>query len=93
MQGGLALDLAREHCPDLILLDVHLPDIDGDEVLRRLREHSDTRDIPVVVVSAEATPRKIERFLEAGARAYLTKPLDVKQFLEVVDEILAETTP
>ncbi len=93
MQGGLALDLAREHRPDLILLDVHLPDIDGDEVLRRLREHSDTRDIPVVVVSAEATPRKIERFLGARARAYLTKPLDVKQFLEVVDEILAEPTP
>jgi PAS domain S-box-containing protein len=93
MQGGLALELAREHRPDLILLDVHLPDIDGDEVLRRLREDPETRDIPVVAVSAEATPRKIERFLAAGARAYLTKPLDVKQFLEVVDEALADVTP
>jgi PAS domain S-box-containing protein len=93
MQGGLALDLAREHRPDLILLDVHLPDIDGGEVLRRLREDPATRDIPVVAVSAEATPRKIERFLAAGARAYLTKPLDVKQFLEVVDEALADRMP
>jgi PAS domain S-box-containing protein len=93
MQGGLALDLAREHRPDLILLDVHLPDIEGDEVLRRLREDPETRAIPVVMVSAEATPRKVERLLAAGARAYLTKPLDVKQFLEVVDEIFTETMP
>lgn len=91
MQGGLALELAREHRPDLILLDVHLPDVEGDEVLRRLREDAETRDIPVVMVSAEAAPRKVERFLNAGARAYLTKPLDVKRFLEVIDEILAET--
>lgn len=92
MQGGLALELAREHRPDLVLLDVHLPDIDGDEVLRRLREHPETHDIPVVVVSADATPRKIEGFVVAGARGYLTKPIDVKQFLEVVDEILVGTT-
>jgi PAS domain S-box-containing protein len=91
MQGSLALELSRQNRPHLILLDVHLPDIDGDEVLRRLRAHPDTRDIPVVIVSAEATPSKIERFLEAGARAYLTKPLDAEQFLEVVDEILAES--
>jgi CheY-like chemotaxis protein len=93
MQGGLALDLAREHRPDLILLDVHLPDIEGDEVLRRLREDPETRSIPVVMVSAEATPGKVKRFLAAGARAYLTKPLDVKHFLEVLDEILTETMP
>jgi len=93
MQGSLALDLARRHRPELILLDVHLPDIEGDEVLRRLQEDPETRGIPVVAVSAEATPGKIERFLAAGARTYLTKPLDVKQFLEVIDEILAETTP
>ena len=90
MQGGLALELAREHRPELILLDVHLPDIDGDEVLRRLRADAGTSAIPVVVVSAEATAPKIERFLAAGARAYLTKPLDVKRFLEVIDETLGE---
>jgi CheY-like chemotaxis protein len=91
MQGSLALELARQHWPDLILLDVHLPDIDGDEVLRRLRADPATRAIPVVTVSAEATPPKIERFLAAGAEAYLTKPLDVNQFLEVVDKILARS--
>lgn len=92
MQGILALDLAREHRPATILLDVHLPDIEGDEVLQRLQEDPETRAIPVVVVvSAEATPRKVERFLAAGARAYLTKPLDVQRFLELVDEILSDS--
>jgi PAS domain S-box-containing protein len=92
-QGGLALDLAREHHPHLILLDVHLPDIEGDEVLLRLKDDPATRNIPVVLVSAEASPAKVERFLAAGARAYLTKPLDVARFLEVVDEILERPTP
>jgi len=87
-RGSVAVDLAREHHPDLILLDVHLPDIGGDEILRQLRALPETRDIPVVVVSAEATQPKIDRFLAAGARAYLTKPLDVKEFLELVDGIL-----
>ncbi len=89
MQGRLALELAREHDPDLILLDVHLPDIDGDEVLRRLQADPRTRAIPVVVVSAEATPAKIERFLAAGAQAYLTKPLDLSRVLEIVDAVPA----
>jgi len=92
MQGSLALELARQHRPELILLDVHLPDIEGDEVLRRLRADPETRGIPVIVVSAEATVGKIERFLAAGARDYLTKPLDVKQFLAVVDEILRSSS-
>jgi CheY-like chemotaxis protein/HPt (histidine-containing phosphotransfer) domain-containing protein len=89
MQGRRALELAHQHRPDLVLLDVHLPDIDGDEVLRRLRTDPGTRAIPVVVVSAEATPAKIERFLAAGALAYLTKPINVRQLLEVVDGIAA----
>jgi CheY-like chemotaxis protein/HPt (histidine-containing phosphotransfer) domain-containing protein len=91
-QGQLAVELAREHHPALILLDVHLPDIDGDEVLERHRADSETVNIPVVVVSAEATPGKIERFLAAGARTYLTKPLDVNRLLEVIDEITTAPT-
>ena len=55
MQGQLGLDLAREHLPDLILLDIHLPDIAGQEVLARLQDDESTRDIPVVVLSADAT--------------------------------------
>ncbi len=89
IQGRRGLELAREHCPDLILLDLHLPDIDGDEVLRHLRAEPATRDIPVIMLSADATPKQIERLLEAGARAYLTKPLDVKQFLRVLDHNLS----
>ncbi|HUH11828.1 MAG TPA: ATP-binding protein [Longimicrobiales bacterium] len=90
MQGHLGLELAREHCPDLILLDLHLPDMHGSDVLKELREDPETRDIPVVVVSADATPGQVQRLLAAGARDYLTKPLNVQQFLEVLDETLAE---
>ncbi|MEX2556501.1 MAG: PAS domain S-box protein [Actinomycetota bacterium] len=92
MQGGLGADLAREHRPDLVLLDVHLPDTRGEEVLAHLRQDPATAEIPVVVISAEATAPKIERFLAAGARAYLTKPLDVARFLEVLDEVLGQGT-
>ena len=90
MQGRMGLDLAEEHRPDLILLDVHLPDINGDEVLKRLRNNGETRDIPVVVLSADATTSQIERLMTAGARAYLTKPIHVKEFLQVMDETLGE---
>jgi PAS domain S-box-containing protein len=89
MQGSLGLDLAREHRPQLIFLDVHLPDMTGDEVLRRLQADRETRSIPVVVISADATPRQIERLLAAGASRYLTKPLDVKQILEILDTVSA----
>jgi CheY-like chemotaxis protein len=89
MQGGLGLDLAREHQPDLILLDVQLPDILGDEALRRLLADPRTCNIPVVVVSADASPRTIERLCAAGAVAYLTKPLDVPRFLKLLSGILA----
>ena len=86
MDGGLGIDLARERHPDLILLDLHLPDMPGAEVLRRLRTHDDTRTIPVVVLSADATERQITRLNAAGAFGYLTKPLDVAEFLRLVDE-------
>jgi CheY-like chemotaxis protein/anti-sigma regulatory factor (Ser/Thr protein kinase) len=88
MQGGLGLDLARQHSPDLILLDLHLPDLRGHEVLARLRQDEVTRDIPVVVISADATARQIKRLMAAGARSYLTKPLDIREFLRVIDEAM-----
>ncbi|HLW47044.1 MAG TPA: ATP-binding protein [bacterium] len=88
MQGQLGFDLARRHHPDLILLDLHLPDIPGDEVLRRLQAAPDTQNVPVVVISADATPSRIARLLAAGAWQYLTKPLDVKRFLALLDEAL-----
>ena len=88
MQGRVGLDLARAHRPDLILLDRHLPDISGDQVFVQLREDPRTRDIPVIVLSADAISSEIRRLLGAGVRAYLTKPLDVRQLLAVIDESL-----
>jgi PAS domain S-box-containing protein len=90
MQGGLGLELATEHRPGLILLDLQLPDIPGVEVLRRLQRDPRTRQIPVVVLSADATPGQTKRLLADGAREFLTKPLDVKQLLRVLDEALLD---
>jgi CheY-like chemotaxis protein len=89
-QARLGLDLARRHHPHLILLDVHLPDMRGDEVLRGLKDDPATREIPVVVVSADATREQEDRLLATGAHAYLTKPLDVRHFLHVVDAVLLQ---
>jgi len=88
MQGQAGLDLAHGHAPDVILLDLHLPDIPGDEVLRRLRAAPDTRGTPVIMLSADAMPGRAEQLLAAGAQAYLTKPIDVKRFLNVLDGTL-----
>jgi PAS domain S-box-containing protein len=86
MQGELGVELARRHAPDLILLDLHLPDIPGWEVLSRLQQHDKTRDVPVIIISADATTRQIDRLMKAGARAYLTKPLDIPEFLKAIND-------
>ena len=90
MQGRLGIELARLHHPDLILLDLNLPDVSGADVLGELRDDPRTIDIPVVVISADAMPDRIKQLLAAGASAYLTKPIDVHQLLGVLDEILGE---
>jgi CheY-like chemotaxis protein len=87
-QGAEGLSLARLQRPQLILLDVHLPDLDGREVLERLKADPVTAAIPVMVVSADATSRQEQRMREAGACGYLTKPLDVPQLLKAVEELL-----
>ena len=89
VQGQMGVYLAVEHRPDLILLDMHLPDINGDEVLRRLQADARTRDTPVIVVSADATSSTVEKLLTAGAAGYLTKPLDVAEFIATVDRYVA----
>jgi len=89
MQGRVGIDLAREHRPDLILLDQHLPDMEGDAVIRVLKDDARTSEIPIVVLSADASPRQVQRLREAGVRDYLTKPLDVGRLLALIDETLA----
>ena len=89
VQGRVGLELARKHAPDLILLDLHLPDLPGWQVLHQLKADQATRDIPVIVISADATAPQIKRLISAGARAYLTKPLDIAEFFRVIDEALS----
>jgi PAS domain S-box-containing protein len=88
--GEIGLQLARELVPDLILLDLHLPDLPGETVLVRLKDDPRTRDIPVVVLSADATPAQMARARAAGAQHYLTKPLDLLEFVRVVATLLAD---
>ena len=88
MMGRLGIDLAHEHNPDLILLDLHLPDLPGEEVLEHLQRDERTRDIPVVILSADATRKTPEPLLAAGARAYMTKPISVRGLLGLVDEYM-----
>ena len=90
MRGSAGLELAQQRVPNLILLDLHLPDMHGSEVLARLRQDEATHDIPVVVISADATPGQIQRLMDAGANAYLTKPLNVAEFLRTVQAQLDE---
>ena len=82
--GSQALDLAREHRPDLVLMDIRLPDIDGVEALSRLRADDRTASIPVLAVTAQAMQGDRERCLAAGFDGYLSKPIDVGQLLEAV---------
>jgi PAS domain S-box-containing protein len=88
MRGQLGLELAQQHQPDLILLDLHLSDMDGQEVLLRLKSEPRTRQIPVVILSADASPGQIEHQVGLGAVAYLTKPLEVSRLLEVLHDHL-----
>jgi PAS domain S-box-containing protein len=84
------LSAIRARRPSLILLDMHLPDIDGLELLRHLQADPDTGDIPVIVVSADATEARITEAIAAGATHYLTKPVNVPQFLAALDELLEQ---
>lgn len=86
--GNQALGYALEYAPDLILLDVNLPDTTGDAVLKELKEDERTRKIPVVILSADALPRQVSRLLKAGAMEYLTKPIEIVAFLEIIDEVM-----
>lgn len=86
-QGGLKA--ARELHPDLILLDLQIPDLPGDQVLRALKSDPATHEIPVIMVSADVSPAQTKKLLALGAEAYVTKPLNVREFLTLIDEKLS----
>ncbi len=82
--GMEALDLARAHHPDLILMDIQLPEISGLEVTKWLKEDEELRDIPVVAVTAFAMKGDEERILAGGCEGYISKPISVPHFLETI---------
>ena len=90
LQGGAGLNLAQEQLPDLILLDLNLPDMTGDEVLHRLKSDPKVRHIPVIMVSADVMGDRIQHVLRLGASGYLTKPYKLDQFLKVIEDTLAK---
>lgn len=85
--GETGLDLARSLRPALILLDLRLPGISGEEVLAALRSDPSTENLRVVVISAEARPGETSRVVEAGAERYLVKPVDVEELLSVLESV------
>ncbi|MFL6540160.1 MAG: ATP-binding protein [Chthoniobacterales bacterium] len=93
MQGGIGLELAFKHRPDIVLCDLHLPDISGGDVLQRLASDTRTKSIPVIIVSADATPHQAERYKKDGAEAYVTKPFDVRELLAVINRAIGKVRP
>ncbi len=86
--GLRALELAREHKPDLILMDIQLPEISGLEVTKWIKEDEQLRDIPVIAVTAFAMKGDEEKIREGGCEAYISKPISVAQFLKTVGQYL-----
>ena len=91
--GSKGLERARQDAPDLILLDLQLPDLSGDRVLTELRHGPAPSDVPVIVLSADATPHSRARLLAEGASDYLTKPLRVERLLSQLDHFLHAAGP
>lgn len=87
MDGNTGIALAQEHLPELILMDIHMPGIDGFETTRRLKSGEITRHIKIIALTALAMKGDKERILEAGCDGYLTKPIRYKELLETVANI------
>ena len=82
--GVEAVELARRHRPDLILMDIQLPEVSGLDVTRWIKDDDDLRDIPIVAVTAFAMKGDEEKIRSGGCEAYLSKPISVAKFLETV---------
>jgi len=90
VQGRLGIELARAHRPDLILLDLHLPDMAGEDVAKALRADEATQAIPIVVLSADAYSSQRGQLLALGVNAYLTKPFDIHEMMTLVAQLVPE---
>lgn len=84
--GEAAVALAAERAPDLVLMDIQLPDIDGLQALRRLRADERTAAVPVLALTAQAMHGDRERFLDAGFDGYLSKPVDIPELIRTVEK-------
>ncbi len=92
-EGAASLDLARENRPDLILMDLQLPDISGFDAVRQLKDHEETRSIPVVAVTAFAMIGDERKALTCGCDAYLAKPILLRDFLNLVEKFIGGAAP
>jgi two-component system, cell cycle response regulator DivK len=90
--GLSALDLAREHMPDLILMDIQLPEVSGIEVTKWLKEDDQLRSIPVIAVTAFAMKGDEQKIREGGCEAYVSKPISVISFLKTIDSFIGKAT-
>ena len=88
--GEDGVRLVAERRPDLVLMDIQLPDIDGIEALRRIRRDASLDAIPVIAVSASVMPDDQQKIVTSGFDAFITKPINLKQFLATVQRLLAE---
>ncbi len=86
--GMEALDLARKHHPDLVLMDIQLPEVSGLEVTKWIKEDEDLKSIPVIAVTAFAMKGDEEKIREGGCEAYIAKPISVSNFIEVIEKVI-----
>lgn len=88
--GFVALEQIAAHMPDIMILDVMMPGLDGLAVCQKIRSEPETADLPVIMLSAKTTPTAIQDGLDAGANRYLTKPVGFKELLNNIQDVLGE---
>ena len=88
----MGIDMALALKPDLILMDINLPDIDGVEAFKRLKNFEETHEVPVIAMSANAMQKDIDRAMAEGFKTYITKPVDIIRFRNIIEEELKSAT-